>query len=179
MRMGIPTRDRRRIGAMLREMPMHGGDRKSSSHRESLIPSLSDLGIGRRIGAMLREMPMNPGGDPTPSHDVTGCPPTLADLGINRMFSHLWLACHTQDEIAAEVDCDQDTVSDVLRKMADLPKSVKPAADHLTDFEPPDRRAAAGDDTARGRQTVTRCYGYGRPGYQQDVLAPLAGDGRA
>ena len=35
----------RRIGAMLREMPMHGGDRKSSFHDESLIPTLSDLGI--------------------------------------------------------------------------------------------------------------------------------------
>ena len=44
----------------------------------------------RRIGAMLREMEMNPGGDPTPSHDVTGCPPTLSDLGIGRMASHRW-----------------------------------------------------------------------------------------
>mgnify|MGYP007068779511 CR=1 FL=1 len=35
----------RRIGAMLREMPMHGGDRKSSSHDVTLIPTLTDLGI--------------------------------------------------------------------------------------------------------------------------------------
>jgi len=30
---------------------------------------------------------------------------------------------------------DQDTVSDIVRKMANLPESVKPAANHLIDFE--------------------------------------------
>ena len=47
------------------------------------------------------------------------------------------MACHTQDEIAKECDCPQQTVADILPKTAELPKSVKPAADHLTDFEVP------------------------------------------
>ena len=71
--------------------------------------------------------------------------PTLASLGIDkdskaardkRIFD-LWLACWTQAEIAAEVSAPQKTVDDVLAKMAGLPDSLKPAADHLTDFDPP------------------------------------------
>ncbi len=53
-----------------------------------------------------------------------------------RIFG-LWLACHTQDEIAAEVDCDKATVNRVCCEMADLPKCNKPAADHAVDFETP------------------------------------------
>jgi hypothetical protein len=49
----------------------------------------------------------------------------------------LWLACHTQEEIAETVGCDQDTVSDISRKMADLPESVKPVAAHQVDFDVP------------------------------------------
>jgi len=48
----------------------------------------------------------------------------------------LWLACHTQEEIAEAVGCDQPHVAEIIGngKVAD---SNKPAATHLTDFEPP------------------------------------------
>jgi|GEM_PF-5358042 len=49
----------------------------------------------------------------------------------------LWLACHTQEEIAEACECSQQTIADILPKMAELPKSVKPAAEHLTDFDVP------------------------------------------
>ena len=39
---------------------------------------------------MLREMEKNPGGGDHRSHDVTGGPPTLADLGIEKTASHRW-----------------------------------------------------------------------------------------
>jgi len=55
----------------------------------------------------------------------------------NRKIFNLWMACYTQDEIAERCDCHKDTVSEICRKMADLPKSDKPAADHLTDFDVP------------------------------------------
>ncbi len=55
----------------------------------------------------------------------------------NKRIFDLWLACWTQEEIAAAVGCDQDTVSEIVRKSAELPESVKPAACHLTDFEIP------------------------------------------
>lgn len=44
-----------------------------------------------------------------------------------RIFD-MHMACYSQEEIAEAVNCDQDTVSETikeLRKMADLPKSVK------------------------------------------------------
>jgi hypothetical protein len=49
------------------------------------------------------------------------------------------MACHTQEEIAEREDVSQSEVDRVLPKMADLPNWVKshPAANHLTDFEPP------------------------------------------
>ena len=55
----------------------------------------------------------------------------------DRRIFDLWLACYTQEEIAEAVNCDQDTVSSVLRKNADLQNSVIPAALHQTDFTPP------------------------------------------
>jgi transcriptional regulator with XRE-family HTH domain len=47
------------------------------------------------------------------------------------------MACYTQEEIAEVVGCHKDTVSEICRKMAELPKSGKPAAEHLTDFDTP------------------------------------------
>ncbi len=43
-------------------------------------------------GRMLREAEKNKGGRPTenPSPNVTGLPPTLADLGLDRMQAHRW-----------------------------------------------------------------------------------------
>ena len=49
----------------------------------------------------------------------------------------MWLACHTEQEIADLNGIHKDTVSEVCRKMADLPKSDKLSSEHLTDFEPP------------------------------------------
>lgn len=53
-----------------------------------------------------------------------------------RIFD-LWLACWTFDEIANDVGVTKETVSTVCQKMAELPKSDKPAAEHATDFDPP------------------------------------------
>ncbi len=53
-----------------------------------------------------------------------------------RIFE-MWMACSTQEEIAAEVNCDQKTVANVVSgETADLPNFLKskPAAEHLTDF---------------------------------------------
>jgi hypothetical protein len=55
----------------------------------------------------------------------------------DRRIFELWLACWTIEEIAAEAGCHKDTVSEVCRNMANLPKSDKPAAEHATDFDPP------------------------------------------
>jgi hypothetical protein len=61
-----------------------------------------------------------------------------------RIFD-LWLACWTQEEIADAVGCDRHDVDNFLRKSADLPEYAKPAANHLTDFEPPPLLLAAID----------------------------------
>ncbi len=58
-----------------------------------------------------------------------------------RIFD-LWLACHTQEEIAAEVDAERSAISMMLPKMAELPNLAKPAADHLTEFETAPRMRA-------------------------------------
>jgi len=56
-----------------------------------------------------------------------------------RIFD-MWLACHTQEEIAEVVGCDKATVNRILEdllqngKLSDLQHA---AASHLTDFDPP------------------------------------------
>jgi len=55
----------------------------------------------------------------------------------NKRIFDMWLACYTQQEIADAVGCPQRTVADALADSADLPKSLKPAADHATGFTPP------------------------------------------
>jgi hypothetical protein len=40
-------------------------------------------------------------------------------------------------QIAAACDVHKDTVSEICRNLAELPKSDKAAADHATDFDPP------------------------------------------
>jgi hypothetical protein len=55
----------------------------------------------------------------------------------NRRIFDLWLACHTQEEIASIIGCDRHDVDNLLRKTADLPDYAKPAATHATDFDPP------------------------------------------
>ena len=53
-----------------------------------------------------------------------------------RIFD-LWLACWTQDEIAAAVGVTKETVSTICQKTAELPKSDKSSAEHATDFDVP------------------------------------------
>lgn len=56
----------------------------------------------------------------------------------NKRIFDLWMACHTQEEIADRENCSvqviKDTVSDFLEE---LPENLKPTANHLTDFDPP------------------------------------------
>ena len=47
------------------------------------------------------------------------------------------MACHTQEEIAERCECPRTTVETVLTEMEKFPKSSKPSADHLTDFDIP------------------------------------------
>ncbi len=50
----------------------------------------------------------------------------------------MWLACHTQEEIAEAVGVTDQTVANVVSlKTENLPELEKAAANHLVDFEPP------------------------------------------
>jgi len=54
-----------------------------------------------------------------------------------RIFE-LWMACYTQEEIAGELGISVQPVKDVISDIsANLPKNLKPAAEHLIDFDPP------------------------------------------
>ena len=58
----------------------------------------------------------------------------------NKRIFALWLACHTQQEIAEQCDCSRIPVEEVLNESADLQKyskSDQSAAEHASDFEPP------------------------------------------
>lgn len=58
----------------------------------------------------------------------------------DRRIFDLWLACWTQQEIAAETGAPQQTIADVLTEFGDiakLGKSDRAAAEHATDFEVP------------------------------------------
>ena len=53
------------------------------------------------------------------------------DKGIFEML----LACYTQQEIAKEEGLTQKAVGLILEETAELPKLLKPAAEHAVDFE--------------------------------------------
>jgi len=58
----------------------------------------------------------------------------------NRRIFDMWLACHTQQEIAEAVGVERSTLAnDVVQfgKLANLDKSAQSLATHATDFEPP------------------------------------------
>jgi hypothetical protein len=57
--------------------------------------------------------------------------------GLHRRIFDLWLACHSQEEIAEAVGVTHQAVALVLQESATLPEIAKPAAAHLTDFEVP------------------------------------------
>ena len=54
----------------------------------------------------------------------------------DRRIFEMWLACHTQEEIAEAVGCSQGEVAKSIPN-GELAEQNKPAASHLTDFEPP------------------------------------------
>ena len=56
---------------------------------------------------------------------------------FGRKTVDMWMACYTQDEIAAMVGVSKMEVSRTCNESAILPESYKPAANHLTDFELP------------------------------------------
>jgi transcriptional regulator with XRE-family HTH domain len=62
--------------------------------------------------------------------------PPLAKTAGAREFD-LWLACHTQEEIAEREGMSQPQIKEILSEMAELPKPIKASANHLTDFEVP------------------------------------------
>jgi hypothetical protein len=55
---------------------------------------------------MLRESERHRGGNPNMSNDATGCPPTLADIGITRDQSSRWqkLAGMSDEHFEAAVE---------------------------------------------------------------------------
>lgn len=58
----------------------------------------------------------------------------------NKRIFQMWLACHTQEEIAEEVGCPQQKVADQVGNFTEigrLAESGKSLALHATDFEPP------------------------------------------
>ena len=56
----------------------------------------------------------------------------------NRRIFEMWMACHTQEQIAEAVGLHPtDKALRVSGNLADLPKNQKAAADHATDFDPP------------------------------------------
>ncbi len=102
----------------------------------------------------------------------------------DREIFSMWMACFTQQDIANQVGCDKDTVSEVCRKMADLPKSDKSAAEHATDFKPPIynewKQQTKSDGVGHYGNSETRwvdnlLYLYTKP--FDVVLDPFAGSG--
>jgi hypothetical protein len=63
----------------------------------------------------------------------------------------MWMACHTQEEIAKEAGCPVGTVKDLLSERSDLVGKVlenqtnQAAASHLTDYEQPVYNVSDGD----------------------------------
>jgi transcriptional regulator with XRE-family HTH domain len=55
----------------------------------------------------------------------------------NKRIFDLWLACHTQEEIAEAVGISKMEVSRTCNEMAELPESYKPIAAHQVDFDVP------------------------------------------
>jgi ParB-like chromosome segregation protein Spo0J len=58
------------------------------------------------------------------------------DARDKRIFD-LWLACYTDSDIAAEVNISREAVNDITGSFGKLAENTKPAASHLTDFDPP------------------------------------------
>lgn len=55
----------------------------------------------------------------------------------NKRIFEMWLACHTDAEIASAVDLSEEGVRKLTQQMADLPDVGKSAAAHQVDFDAP------------------------------------------
>jgi len=55
----------------------------------------------------------------------------------NKRIFDMWLACHTDADIAGAVDLSEEGVRKITQQMAELPEVGKPPASHLSDFEIP------------------------------------------
>ena len=58
----------------------------------------------------------------------------------DRKIFDMWLACHTQEEIAEACDCPRKTVDDQIATFGETVlgnQSAKSHAEHATDFDPP------------------------------------------
>lgn len=102
----------------------------------------------------------------------------------NRRIFEMWMACATQEEIAEACDVHKDSVSEICRKMADLPNSDKAAASHASDFEPPIYNIWKQQDRSKGpghfgnsevRWLDNLLYLYTQP--FDVVVDPFAGSG--
>jgi len=96
---------------------------------QPVTPNLNNLELshgGARIGA----------GRPSVSSEKPAEPPMprlrKGFFLVLQKFD-LWLACHTQEEIAERENVTKETVSQICQKMAELSESDKPVASHLTD----------------------------------------------
>lgn len=55
----------------------------------------------------------------------------------NKRIFESWLSCHTDAEIASDVDLSEEGVRKITQQSAELPEVGKSSAAHLIDFEPP------------------------------------------
>jgi len=83
----------------------------------------------------------------------------------NRRIFDLWMQCYTQEEISDRENVAKSQVNEICSKMAELPESNKPAASHLTDFDPPiynvwkQQEARQTNDTGRLRVNHSQVRG--------------------
>ncbi len=55
----------------------------------------------------------------------------------NKRIFDMWMACHTQEDIAEKENVTHQAVDKILQQMEELPEVAKPIANHLVDFEVP------------------------------------------
>lgn len=103
------------------------------------------------------------------------------------LFRKLWLACHTQEEIAHAVGVHQTTIGEwekTFKETTEKASSLKSAADHATDFDIPQKNIWNGHDkTPHGsfpgstepRWVDNLLYFYTQP--FDIVIDPFAGSG--
>jgi hypothetical protein len=112
------------------------------SRSSSLVRRPLPIPPASTMARMTHRRPPAAGGANSPSKPASPvhgprCPGKPLVLPDSPAVNHRWMACCTQEEIAEVEDVHKDSVSEICRKMAELPKSDKSYADHATDFDPP------------------------------------------